>query len=83
MKRAIAIPYCVDQNEPSIPVKQVLELPDDVTARNELLKDIFIERVCDVERDDLTVKKGKRNDYGDLVVVYGDGDMFLYVTFVE
>jgi hypothetical protein len=82
MKQAICLPYCVDQNEPSKPLKQIISIPDNVVDRDKLLKSLFIEHVCEVDGDDIEVIDGNENDYGDVIVCYGD-DMFVYVTFIE
>lgn len=82
MKKAICLPYCCDQNEPSIPLKQIVTLPDNVAKRNKLLKKLFVEHVCDAELKELTVRKGKPDDYGDLFVSYGD-EVYMFVTFIK
>lgn len=86
MKKAILLPYACGQNEPSKPLAQVFDIPDDVQERDEFLKNIFRTYVCDGldESDEsLEVKKSEnRNDYGDIIVSYGD-DLFLYVTFID
>lgn len=85
MRRAICLPYSVDQNEPSRPVKQLFTIPEhDVTERDRLLKQLFIQHVCeDCEAEDLSITERQDDqDYGDLTVSYSDS-MMLFVTFVE
>lgn len=84
MKQAIIVPYMVDQNEPSRPIPQIFNLPDDVVERNEILLNIFREHLLgDVESVDLEFFEDEReNKYGDLEVGYHD-DLFLFVTYIE
>ncbi len=85
MKKAIVQPYCSDQNEPSRPLRKLVEIPDDIKERNQLLKKLFCEHVLDKsdwEGDDPKIRKGRANDYGDLIVE-GRFDTFLFVTFIE
>ncbi len=85
MKKAIALPYCVDQHEPSRPIKQIISLPDDVEQRDELLKMLFLTHVCELdieETHEIEINDGTKGAYGDLVVSYGD-DLYLYITFIE
>ena len=85
MIRAIAMPYCVDQNEPSCPLPFIVELDDNVKARDAKLKQLFNDHVMDIDEEDgceLIVRKGKKNESGDLIVEYGD-DLFLFLTYIK
>lgn len=84
MKRAIAMSYCAGQNEPSRPIKRIIEVPDNVAARDKLLKQLFNDHVCEVEDDeDLIIRKGKKDDYGDVIVSDYNGDVFLFLTYIS
>ncbi len=80
--KAILVPYCCDQNEPSRPLRQIVTIPDNVKARNELLKALFEEVFETDEPEKLTVRKGGRNDYGD-IVVQGPHELYLFVTIID
>lgn len=83
MKRAIAIPYSVDQHEPSRPLKQLVELLEDPTANEEMLKKLFCETVYDgASFDEITVREGDEWDFGD-IVVEAQGDFFLFLTLTD
>ena len=81
-RQAILLPYCVDQNEPSTPLKFIFNVPDDVVERDKLLRALFIEHVCDdVEEADIHISEPDEG-YGDVVVSWDD-DMFLFLTYIE
>lgn len=82
MKKAIAVPYAIDQNEPSCPVRFLIDVPDNKKEREAFLKQVFIEHVCDVEPDELTVKH-KKGAWGDMTVEADDLGLYMYLTFVE
>lgn len=86
MRKAIGVPYCCYQNEPSVPLKKLIDIPDDIQKRNELLLKLFHQHVCDISNayeDDIEVQiTESSNGYGDIIVSY-DEDCFLYVTFIE
>ena len=82
MKKAILLPYACDQHEPSRPLPHIFLIPDHVGTRDALLKKLFADHVCDEFQDDVTVRTGKADDYGDLIVSFND-DMFLFVTFIK
>lgn len=95
MKRAIAIPYSVDQHEPSRPLKQLvclvgnrgfgecLEPTYDLAANEEMLKKLFCETVYDgASFDEITVREGDEWDFGD-IVVEAQGDFFLFLTLTD
>jgi hypothetical protein len=82
---AILLPYAVDQNEPSKPVKHLVEVPTEKKHRDDVLKQLFVKHVCLLDSDeikDIKIKKGGEKSYGDLVVSWQD-DQFLFVTFVD
>ena len=82
MKKAIVVPYAVYQNEPSRPISNLVDIPDDIQERDELLKQLFVEYVLDSEDDlELTITEGNERSYGDIIVSYDDS-IFMYVTFV-
>lgn len=91
MRKAIGVPYSCYQNEPSVPLRKLIDIPDDIQQRNKLLLKLFNEHVCDVsdaydedDEDDIEEIQitESSNGYGDIIVSYGD-DVFLYVTFIE
>jgi len=83
MKKAIVLPYASGQNEPSRPVNKIITLPDNVKARDVYLKTLFVKHVCEIDdADELMIRKGKRDDYGDLIVEHPT-EMYLFVTFIE
>ena len=81
--KAILLPYTCDQNEPSRPVAQIIELPNETKPRNLYLKLLFIKHVNeDADIREVTIQKGKKYDYGD-IIVEGPYDQFLYVTLIK
>jgi hypothetical protein len=90
MKKAILLPYHVDQNAPSRPLDRVVVLPDNVKERDKLLKKLFVEHVLGedyvkefgLKSSELKVTKGSSDDYGDLIVEFKD-DQYLFVTYVK
>jgi len=89
MRKAIILPYCVEQNAPSQPLKKLFDVPSNVKERDKALIKLFNETFEEDPDDEesgkrkVTVKKGKADDYGDLIVTYGYGDYLLLVTFIE
>ena len=87
MKQAIAIPYAEGQNEPSKPIRQIINIPDDIHERNVLLNDLFYEYVIGNESDrtlELEYTEGDVNDFGDIIVnLAEDEGVYLYITFIE
>lgn len=83
MKKAILLPYHIDQNEPSIPFKNIYSVPDDVAKRDQELRELFNYYVGEVDDlNDIEVyDRQSDDDYGDVIVTYDE--VFLYVTFVE
>lgn len=80
--KAIILPYAVDQNEPSRPISMLVDIPDDIQERDELLKQLFVEYVLDSEDDlELTITEGNERSYGDVIVSYDDS-IFMYVVFI-
>ena len=83
MRKAVALPYSVDQNEPSKPLAHLVDIPENINDRNDLLKYLFTQHVCDdLHPDEIEVYNGDQ-DYGDIVVADLDGNMFLYLTYVS
>ena len=84
MKKAILVAYCCDQNEPSRPLPHIFLIPDHIGIRNALLKKLLVTEFNLLLNDEtpITITKGNADDYGDLVVAYGD-EMFLFVTFIK
>ena len=80
-RQAILLPYCCDQNGPSVPLKFIVDIPDDVTARDKLLRELFIAHVmCEADAVDVDIDD-TAGGYGDIVLSYND--VFLYVTYIE
>ena len=84
--KAILISYACDQNEPSKPVSKLYDVPADTNQRDRELKDLFNKHVCLMHEEDgeLTIREIE-DPYGycDIEVASEDGDMFLFVTFVD
>jgi hypothetical protein len=74
--KAIALPYVTYQNEPSKPDNVLIDLPDGVAARDELL---HAEWNAIFDGDSPVVISDSA--YGDLEI--GDGDCFIYYTYVN
>lgn len=84
MRRAIAIPYCIDQHEPSKPLRQLVELDDDLSKNEDMLKTLFCETVCDgIPHDELTISEGELESFGDVVVSSNDDSLFLFLTYID
>lgn len=81
--KAILIPYCEEQNEPSRPLPKVFDLPGTIKPREKVLKDLFIKHIMDdIEPKEIKVKAGNGYDYGDIVVSHNSG-CHLFVTFIK
>ena len=85
--KAILLPYCVEQNEPSKPVSILYEVPDDKDQRDKELRELFNKHVCELDDEDLanlSIKECTGGDYGDIVVAESEfcSDLFLFVTYV-
>lgn len=86
MKKAILLPYACYQNEPSLPLPKIYEIPDNIRLRDEMLKELFIQHVSNDEDDKNYHEKLRVNEmsnYGDMEVTDRNGDCFLFVTFLE
>lgn len=87
MTQAIAIPYAEGQNEPSKPIRRIVNIPDDIHERNVLLNDLFYEYVIGNESDrtlELKYTEGDVNDFGDIIVSLAEDEgVYLYITFIE
>ena len=82
-KKAIVLPYVCYQNEPSVPSRHLVTVPDDEERRDVFLHELFTTfyEIDDEELlEDVKVDTAP-NTYGDVGI--GDGDMFLYLTFVD
>ena len=85
MRKAIAIPYCADQNEPSKPLATLVDVPDDKQQFEDLLKQMFATHVCDeADPEELVITHNLPDDkqYGD-VTVYWDPGLYLLLTYVR
>jgi len=81
MKKAIVLPYAVGQNEPSTPLNILVDVPDNEIALRQMLEDLFVELVGDAdEAAASSLTYGTKLGYGD--INFGDGDAFLYLTYV-
>jgi hypothetical protein len=87
MRQAIALPYAEGQNEPSKPVRRIVNIPDDVEERNALLTDLFYEYVIGNENErtlELKFDDGNVDDFGDIIVSLAEDEgVYLYITFIE
>lgn len=84
MTQAIVVPYCEDQNEPSVPFNSLIQLPEDPGERDLKLKQLFLkfhEDDEDIELDEVEVEPG--GEYGDFDVHHKYSDYHLYITKVE
>ena len=75
--KAIAIPYVTYQNEPSKPDNVLIDLPEDESARDELLHEEW-NKIFD---GDSPVVITTDSAYGDLEI--GNGDCFIFYTYVN
>jgi hypothetical protein len=89
-RKAILLPYCVDQNEPSIPLRFVIVIPDDVEERDVLLRKLFIDHVCgedcfDVDsiKKEIDIIETPNDGYGDIAVECNSLGLFLFVTYLD
>lgn len=84
--KAIALPYACYQNEPSTPLKKILDLPTNKVERDAMLIDLFCEEVMRLDDDQLlevtVTERQDSNEYGDITVAYDD-EVFLFITFIE
>lgn len=90
--KAIAIPYSCQQNAPSQPLKELVDVPVIrergqkllIAKRNKLLKALFIKHVYDdAALKDIRVYEGKADDYGDIIVEHRETETYLFLTFVK
>ena len=84
--KAIILPYCEDQNEPSIPYKEIFDLDqNDIAARNKLLKDLFVTRVFTSDDDFEVLIYGTEvaNRYADIMVTSPGSGVWLLVNFID
>jgi len=78
--KAIAIPYACYQNEPSIPINRIIDVPEDPKQLKTLLRNLMLERVCDDEDIVNSCELDYNSHYGD--IEFGDGDIFIYLTYI-
>lgn len=78
-QQAILIPYTVDQQGPSFPLRSVYNLPDDKEERDDMLREVFHEWVYDEEPTEIT-------DFSDTedfdIVVSHEHGVYMYVVFI-
>jgi len=81
-KKAIAVPYAVYQNEPSVPYKKIVTVPDDRSTHRELfieiLSQFYYSESGEYERFEINYTPSR---FGD--VSFGNGDMFVFFTFID
>ncbi len=77
--KAIAIPYVTYQNEPSKPDNVLIDIPEDETARDELLRAEWNNIFDDLEGESVVITT--LSAYGDLEI--GNGDCFIFYTYVN
>lgn len=84
MLKAIALPYVVEQNCPSVPLG-VVELSDDVDLRKDQMLDLFLQ-TFEIDPDELdgeiefVMKRSpSRGDFG----IHYNAEIFLYFHIVE
>ena len=79
MQTAIMMSYVSEQNEPSQVTNVLFDIPEDETARDELLHKEWNEIFDDLDGNGLVVTT--ESPYGDLEI--GNGDCFLFFTYVN
>lgn len=84
MKFAIAVPYAMEQNEPSKPLPRLITVNPDQAVFHAELRRLFLEHMgVDCDPDDLEIVDMKAsNEYGDIAVSWED-TLYLYLTYVE
>lgn len=80
--QAIALPYVIEQNEPSRPIPTIVNLPTEATARRQMILHLMNEHVTELADDELTIEDSDGR-YGDVVASDRDGECFLYFTFLD
>ncbi len=82
-KKAIAVPYTEEQNEPSRPLSRIIEVPSNKKERDAMLLELYNSTFQPDEGEEpATVKDGKDDDYGD-VIVENDYGCYLFITYIE
>lgn len=81
-KIAIAVPYVVDQNEPSKPSSTLYDIPIDEEEQIKVLHSIFDEYFS-FEEDKPKLVVRSDDTYGDLVVADEYGTWFVFLTYVN
>jgi hypothetical protein len=88
VRKMIAVPYSVDQNEPSKPLRQLVDYDNASDVFEATVKQLYIDHVCDEANvDDIVVQYQFDSQYSD-VVVFQDlypsaSDAYLYLTFID
>ena len=75
----IAVPYMVEQNEPSNPIPRLIQVSETTSERDETLRNVFFEEFG--IREGLTVSE-RSNGYGDIQVSWND-EMYVYFTYIK
>ena len=78
-KLAIVLWYMEDQNEPSKPNRELIELPDDPVKRDAFLIAEYFAGYGEEDPGEVTVTE--TNGYGDLQV--SSGGVHMFVTYAE
>lgn len=81
-QQVILLPYVVGQNEPSIPVAQIINIPVDVTLRDIELSRLYLKYTGAEPDGPFIISEKNTNGYGDLQVECCN-DVYLFVTFVK
>jgi len=87
--KAIVLPYVVDQHEPSTPLRELVDVPDSAVKQLALMERLFEEvfgNPYEEADEEYVVPKrlisyGTEKGYGD--INYGDGEFFIFLTFVS
>lgn len=77
--RAIMVPYVTYQNEPSKPENVLIDIPEDETARDELLHAEWNKIFDSLMLEEVVITT--ESAYGDLEI--GNGDCFIFFTYVN
>lgn len=84
MKQAILVVYAEEQDCPSRPHEQLVDIPEDKASRDEVLRAWFLDIAiaCDPADVDITIIDTPDGEYGDIQVHNGEG-VHMFVTFVQ
>ena len=84
MKKAILVPYMVDQNEPSQPIDKLANMPEGIVDLKAELARLYGEVFdsCVEQPFEITIEEGGR--FGDLCISCSDVEgLYLYVTYIS